>query len=63
MVVLSGALPESVAGANVQPHPLGRPEQANDSEALNPFSGAIATVKVPAVAWEMLRVLLDKVSP
>jgi hypothetical protein len=52
--VLCGALPDSVEGAKLQPHPLGRPEQAKDNEALNPFSGATETVKdpdVPCVTW------------
>ncbi len=48
--VLSGALPESVEGAKLQPHPLGSPEQAKDNDALNPFSGATETVKDPDVA-------------
>jgi hypothetical protein len=61
--VLSGALPDSVEGAKLQPHPLGRPAQAKDSEALNPFSGATETIKDPGVAWVMVRVLLESVSP
>ena len=63
IVVLSGALPDSVEGAKVQPHPLGRPEQAKDNEALNPFSGATETVKVPGVPCVMVSVLLESVSP
>ena len=63
ILVLSGALPESVEGAKPQPHPLGRPEQANDSEALNPFSGATATVNDPVAPWAMASVLLESVSP
>jgi hypothetical protein len=47
IVVLSGAPPESVEGAKLQPHPLGRPEQAKEREALNPFCGATATVNEP----------------
>jgi hypothetical protein len=62
-VVLSGPLPDNVAGAKLQPHPLGRPEQANDSEALNPFSGATATFSVPAVPCVIDKVPLDNVSP
>jgi hypothetical protein len=61
--VLSGAFPESVGGAKLQPHPLGRPEQAKDNEALNPFSGATETVNVPGVPCVMVSVLLDSVSP
>lgn len=61
--VLSGALPESVEGANVQPHPLGRPEQAKDNEALNPFSGATETVRDPDVPCVMFSALLESVSP
>ena len=61
--VLSGALPESVEGAKLQPHPLGSPEQAKDNEALNPFSGATETVKDPGVPCVMVRVLLERVSP
>lgn len=62
-VVLSGPLPDNVAGAKLQPHPLGSPEQANDSEALNPFSGATATVNVPGVPCVIVSVPLDNVSP
>ena len=61
--VLWGAPPESVAGAKLQPHPLGKPEQAKDSEALKPFSGVTETVRDPDVPCVMLRVLLDSVSP
>ena len=61
--VLSGALPESVEGAKLQPQALGSPEQAKDNEALNPFSGATETVKDPGVPCVMLRVLLERVSP
>jgi hypothetical protein len=63
IVVLSGALPDSVGGAKVQLHPLGRPEQAKDREPLNPFSGATETVKDPGVPCAMVRVLLESVSP
>ena len=63
MFVLSGALPVSVEGANVHPHPLGSPEQANDSEALNPFSGATETVKDPGALCVMVSVPLERVSP
>lgn len=63
IVVLCGALPERVAGAKLQPHPLGKPEQANESAALNPFSGATFTVKDPGVLCAMVRVPLDNVSP
>ena len=63
IVVLCGALPDSVAGAKVQLHPLGKPEQANDRAALNPFSGATFSVKDPGVLGATLRVPLDKVSP
>jgi hypothetical protein len=63
IVVLSGALPDSVGGAKVQPHPLGRPEQAKDNEALNPLSGATETVKDPGTPCVMVRVLLESVSP
>ena len=63
ILVLWGALPDSVEGAKLQPHPLGRPEQAKDSEALKPFSGATETVKDPGVPCAMLSVLLERVSP
>jgi hypothetical protein len=63
MLVLSGALPESVEGAKLQPHPFGRPEQANEREALNPFCGATATVNDPVVPWAMVKVVLESVSP
>ena len=63
MVVLCGALPDRVAGAKLQPHPLGKPEQANDSAALNPFSGATLTVKDPGVLCVTVSAPLDKVSP
>jgi hypothetical protein len=61
--VLSGALPDSVGGAKVQPQPLGRPEQAKDNEALNPVSGATETVKDPGVPCVMVRALLESVNP
>jgi hypothetical protein len=63
MVVLCGALPDRVAGAKLHPHPPGKPEQANDSAALNPFSGATFTVRDPGVLCVTVRVLLDKVNP
>lgn len=63
MVVLCGALPDRVAGAKLQPHPLGKPEQANDSAALNPFSGATFTVKDPGVLCATVSMPLDSVSP
>ena len=63
IVVLCAALPDSVAGEKLQPHPLGRPEQANDREALNPFSGATETFKDPAVPCDIARVPLESVSP
>jgi hypothetical protein len=62
-LVLSGALPDSVEGVKLQPHPLGSPEQAKDKEAPNPFSGAIETVRDSGVPCVMLRVLLERVSP
>jgi hypothetical protein len=61
--VLSGALPDSVEGAKLHPHPLGSPEQAKDKEALNPFSGATETIKDPGAPCVMVRVLLESVSP
>jgi hypothetical protein len=61
--VLSGALPDSVEGAKLHPHPLGRPEHAKDNDALNPFSGAIETIKDPGVPCVIVRVLLERVSP
>jgi hypothetical protein len=60
-VVVSVALPDSVAGANVQPHPLGKPEQANATEAANPFSGVTVTVKVPGAVWVAATVPVDSV--
>lgn len=61
--VLCAALPDSVEGAKLQPHPLGRPEQANESEALNPFSGATETIRDPDVPCAMLSVPLESVRP
>jgi hypothetical protein len=61
--VLSAALPDSVEGAKLQPQPPGRPEQAKDNEALNPFCGATETIKDPGVLCVMARVLLERVSP
>jgi hypothetical protein len=61
--VLCAALPDSVEGAKLQPHPLGRPEQANESEALNPFSGATETIRDPDVPCAKLSVLLESVRP
>jgi hypothetical protein len=63
MEVLWDLFPDSVEGAKVHPHPLGRPEQANESEALNPFSGATATVKDPEPPWVTVRALAESVSP
>jgi hypothetical protein len=60
ITVLSGPLPESVAGANVQPHPVGRPVQAKLSDELKPFCGATETVREPDLSCVMLRVLLDR---
>jgi hypothetical protein len=62
MTVLSGPLPERVAGAKLQPHPLGRPVQAKLRDALNPFWGATETVKVPGLLCDMLSVLLESES-
>lgn len=61
--VLCGVPPDSVAGAKPQPQPLGRPEQANVSEALNPFCGATETVNEPVAPCDIESVLLDSVSP
>ena len=61
--VLCGAPPDSVAGAKLQPQPLGNPEHANDSEALNPFCGATETVNEPDAPCDIARVLLERVSP
>jgi hypothetical protein len=61
--VLFGALPETVEGAKLQPQPLGNPEQANERGALNPFSGVIETIKDPDIPSDMLRLLLESVSP
>jgi hypothetical protein len=61
ILVVSDVPPDSVAGAKLQAHPLGRPEQAKDTEALNPFFGATVTIKDPGVPWVMVRVLLDSV--
>lgn len=63
MVVLWDLFPDSVEGAKLHPHPLGSPEQANDSEALNPFSGATETVKDPDPPWVTVRALAESVSP
>jgi hypothetical protein len=62
-VVLSDLFPDSVEGAKLHPHPLGRPVQANDSEAANPFSGATETVKVPDPPWVTVRAPAESVSP
>jgi hypothetical protein len=63
MVVVWDLLPDNVDGAKLHPHPLGRPEQANDSEALNPFSGATETVKDPEAPWVTVRAPAESVSP
>ena len=63
MVVLWDLFPDSVEGAKLHPHPLGRPVQANDSEALKPFSGATETVKDPDPPWVTVRVPADSASP
>jgi energy-converting hydrogenase Eha subunit F len=62
IVVLWAALPDNVEGEKLQPHPLGRPEQANDREALNPFSGATETFNDPVVP-DIARVALESASP
>jgi hypothetical protein len=61
--VLCPALPDSVAGAKLQPQPLGNPEHANDSEALNPFCGATETISEPDEPCDNARVLLERLSP
>jgi len=53
--VLCGALPDSVEGAKLQPQPLGSPEQANERDARNPFSGLTETIKDPDTPGDMLR--------
>src|SRR5271166_4780786 len=63
IVVLCGALPDRVAGEKLQPHPLGKPAQANDSTALNPFSGATLTVKDPGAFCATVSVPFDNVNP
>jgi hypothetical protein len=60
--VLCGAVPDNMEGANVHPQPLGRPEQVNDNEALNPFSGATETISDPGVPCATVRVPLESVS-
>jgi hypothetical protein len=62
MTVLSGPLPDRLAGANVQAHPLGIPVHAKPSDALNPFCGATETVIEPDLPCAMLRVLLESES-
>lgn len=59
--VLFGALPDSVEGAKLQPQPLGSPEQANERDALKPFSGVTETIKDPDRPCDMLRLLLESV--
>jgi hypothetical protein len=61
--VLSGAPPDSVAGAKLQPQPFGSPEHANDREPSNPFCGATETVNDPDAPCDIARVLLESVSP
>jgi hypothetical protein len=61
--VVCVALPDSVEGVKLQLHPLGKPEQAKESEALNPFSGATETIKDPAVPWDRVRLPLERVNP
>jgi hypothetical protein len=63
IIVLWDLFPERVEGAKLHPHPLGRPEQANDSEALNPFSGATETVNDPEAPWVTVRALAESVIP
>jgi hypothetical protein len=61
--VLWGALPDNVEGAKLQLQPLGKPEQAKEREALNPFSGATETVNDPDAPCAIAREALDKVRP
>lgn len=63
IVVLCAVLPASVEGEKLHPQPLGKPEHANDREALNPFSGATETFKDPDVPCDIARVALESVSP
>lgn len=62
IVVVCGELPETVAGEKLQPHPLGRPEQAKESDALKPFAGATETINDPAVPCATVSALPDNVS-
>ena len=63
IVVLCAALPDNVEGEKLQPHPLGKPEQANDREALKPFSGATETFNDPDMPGDIARVVLESVIP
>jgi hypothetical protein len=61
--VLFAALPETVEGAKLQPQPLGSPEQANERDALNPFSGVTETINDPGIPSDRLRLLPESVRP
>jgi hypothetical protein len=56
VVVAEGGLNEAVT-------PLGRPEAAKLTLALNPFCGVIVTVLVPLLPWVMLTVPGDADRP
>jgi hypothetical protein len=60
--VLCAAPPVSVAGAKLQPQPLGRPEQANVSDALKPFCGATETINEAEAPGDTASVLPERVS-
>jgi hypothetical protein len=63
IVVLCAVLPETVAGEKLQPQPLGKPVQANESEALNPFTGVTETFSEPDAPCVTDKVLLERVKP
>ena len=49
IVVLCGVLPDRLAGAKLQLHPLGSPEQANDWAVAEPLVGVMVSIRVPGL--------------
>ena len=49
IVVLCGVLPDRLADAKLQRHPLGSPVQANDWAAARPPVGVIVSIRVPGL--------------
>ena len=62
IVVVWVEAPATVAGAKLQLHPAGKPEQANDKLAEKPLLGVTVTTREPGFAWLTESAALDSVS-